>query len=169
MKLRSAEADPHVIKHAAIFEHRSIRDSRTPRRPTSLRTEAQLPTERPSHHRGRHPNSPTQPTVTHPKMCLHSALQPKPPSRQAGRLHSPKRVRLCSSKHLAEQPTSRLYSADESVASHHRCQRRMLVPSMGFVPLQGPSLSVPGRPCQAEDPCAFNEPKLAFPAEAAPI
>jgi hypothetical protein len=26
MKLRSAEADPHVIKRATIFEHRSIRD-----------------------------------------------------------------------------------------------------------------------------------------------
>jgi len=58
--------------------------------------------------------------------------------------------RASSSKHLAKRPTSRPCSADESVASHRRCQRGDTRSFHGFWPLQGPRLSAPERRCRAE-------------------
>jgi hypothetical protein len=58
--------------------------------------------------------------------------------------------RASSSKHLAKRPTSRPCSADESVASHRRCQRGDTRSFHGFCPLQGPRPTAPERRCRAE-------------------
>jgi hypothetical protein len=52
-------------------------------------------------------------------------------------------------RNLAKQPTSRRCSADESVASHRRCQRRAARIFHGLCgPLQGHVRSAPSRRCQ---------------------
>jgi hypothetical protein len=48
-----------------------------------------------------------------------------------------------------EQPTTRLYSTNESVMYGRRCHPRTSYPSMGFVPLQGPPH--PAVPLSPED------------------
>jgi hypothetical protein len=129
--------------------------SRPPRRPARARC------EHPRHRRGRSTYRGTrdnrgEPSHQEERAALHQVTGGH--GRRSGRAArcavanagEPAGGRASSSKHLAKRPTSRPCSADESVASHRRCQRGDTRSFHGFCPLQGPRRAAPERRCRAE-------------------
>jgi hypothetical protein len=124
--------------------------SRPPRRPARARC------EHPRHRRGRSTYRGTrdnrgEPSHQEERAALHQVTGGH--GRRSGRAArcavanagEPAGGRASSSKHLAKRPTSRPCSADESVASHRRCQRGDTRSFHGFCPLQGPRPTAPER------------------------
>jgi hypothetical protein len=139
MMLRSAEADPHVIERMRLPRRRGVawatraeppQPSPAPRRRRWL--------GRSSHRRGWSAPTVLSGPLGHPKVVRGSVARPKPRDAEGRSFHPPRRAEARARR------TS--HGAADFRALLHRRVRRVesavasgttLVPSMGFVPLQG--------------------------------
>jgi len=148
--LRSAEADPHITEHARGRGRGSRREGVRIARPRRSRSAGEAGGQS-SHHPelaargGRDGDTASGPPEGGPGV----APRPRPRTLRAQRRSPPRWGGGGARRNLAKQPTSRLCSADESVASSRRCQRRGARFFHGLRgPLQGRVQPAPSRRCQ---------------------